>query len=67
MKKANVVLGGKYVVKVSGKLVTVRLDREHYNGGWIGTNLSTGREVRVRTAARLRMAAKDHINAQPNC
>jgi hypothetical protein len=54
MQKQNVHLGTTYVVKVSGTLARVRLTREHPRGGWYGTNLATGREFRIRTAARLR-------------
>jgi hypothetical protein len=58
MKAKDVVVGATYMVKVSGKLAPVRLDRESVFGGWDGTNLVTGRPVRVRTAARLRMRAE---------
>jgi len=54
MLKKDVQIGKAYLVKVSGKLVPVRLTREHWNGGWTGTNTTTGREVRVKTAAKLR-------------
>lgn len=54
MRKADVRVGGVYAVKVSGNIVPVRLDRESPFGGWDGTNLNTGRSVRVRTAGRLR-------------
>ena len=54
MKKAEVVAGGTYEVKVSGGLAPVKLGAESPHGGWVGTNLSTGREVRIKTAARLR-------------
>ena len=54
MQKQNVHVGTTYVVKVSGTLARVRLTREHPRGGWYGTNLATGREIRIRTAARLR-------------
>jgi len=54
MKKADVEMGGRYVAKVSGNLVAVRIDRESPYGGWDATNLTTGRAVRIRTAARLR-------------
>ena len=59
MKKANVEIGKTYIVKVSGSETRVRLDRESQYGGWDGTNLATGRSVRVRTAARLRRLAVD--------
>ncbi len=54
MQKHNVKIGTTYIVKVSGTLAKVRVTREHPRGGWYGTNLATGREIRIRTAARLR-------------
>lgn len=54
MKKADVEIRGIYVAKVSGRLVTVRIDSESPYGGWDGTNLATRRSVRIRSAARLR-------------
>jgi hypothetical protein len=54
MQKHHVKVGSTYIVKVSGTLAKVRITREHNRGGWYGTNLATGREIRVRTAARLR-------------
>jgi hypothetical protein len=57
MKQSQVKLGGTYTVKVSGVLVPVKLVRENSRGGWDGVNVTTGRAVRIRTAARLR---KEH-------
>ena len=62
MKAINVKPGEVYAVKVSGKICPVRLDRVHhaipgYAGGWWGTNLNTGRAVRIKTAAKLRYLA----------
>lgn len=54
MKKNEVKVGESYVVKVSGKLVPVRIESECPHGGWYGINETTGRQVRIRTAARLR-------------
>ena len=54
MKKAEVEIRGVYVAKVSGRLVTVRLESESLYGGWDATNLATGRAVRIKSAARLR-------------
>ena len=54
MQKDNVKIGSTYIVKVSGTLAKVRLTREHARGGWYGANLATRREIRIRTAARLR-------------
>jgi hypothetical protein len=62
MRKADVSLGHIYIAKVSGKLTRVRLDRESpFGNGWIATNLVTNREVRVRSAARLRKEVTDVI------
>jgi hypothetical protein len=58
MQKHHVKIGTTYIVKVSGTLAKVRLTREHDRGGWYGTNLATGREIRIRTAARLRSEVK---------
>ena len=58
MRKAEVVIGGVYIVKVSDKLAKVRIDRVSVFGGWDGTNLATRRAVRIRTAAKLRGLAK---------
>jgi len=54
MRKADVQIGATYIAKVSGKLTQVRLVRESPYGGWDGLNLATHREVRIRSAARLR-------------
>jgi allophanate hydrolase subunit 2 len=54
MKQADVVLGETYIVKVSGFLVPVVLESVSTYGGWNGRNTRTGREVRIRTAAKLR-------------
>ena len=58
MQKHSVKIGTTYIVKVSDKLAKVRLTREHERGRWYGTNLATGREIRIRTAARLRSEVK---------
>lgn len=54
MKKRDVLIGATYVAKVSGQTAHVRIDRESPSGGWEGTNRSTGRRVRIRSAQRLR-------------
>ncbi len=59
MKKAEVQIGSTYIVKVSGLLARVRITGESPYGGWRGTNLATGREVRIRSAARLRRPANE--------
>ncbi len=55
MKKADVCIGGIYAAKVSGKMARVKIIRESSLGsGWNGLNLDTGREVRIKSAAKLR-------------
>lgn len=56
MKKDQVKVGGVYAAKVSDRIVPLRIDREHANGGWVGTNQNTGKEVRIKSAQRLRGA-----------
>ena len=65
MQKQNVHIGTTYIVKVSGTLAKVRITREHARGGWYGTNLATGREIRIRTAARLRSEMKPAGGGRP--
>ena len=58
MKKADVVIGQHYVAKVSGQLTVVRIDCPcPYSRGWIATNIRTGREVHIKSAAKLRRKA----------
>ena len=57
MKKADVTVGKTYIVKVSGNLVPVKLTSVSQYGGWNGKNTVTGRDVRIKTAARLRREA----------
>ncbi len=54
MKKKDVTVGGEYRALVSGKLCRVRLSAESPYGGWIAMNLDTGRQIRIRSAQRLR-------------
>lgn len=63
MKRAEVRVGGIYLAKISGRLVRVRLDdelrREGWRTGrkcnyWLTTNLDTGRNITIRSAAKLR-------------
>jgi hypothetical protein len=62
MKKADVKIGSTYVVKVSNVLANVRIDSTCHFGGWYGTNLATNRQIRIRTAGRLRRPAKSTEN-----
>lgn len=57
MKKQDVQIGAEYSAGVSGRVAVIRIDRESPHGGWVGTNMVTGRTVRIRSAARLRAEA----------
>ena len=61
MRKSEVEVGGIYIAKVSGRLVKVRIDRVSPHGGWVATNLVTGRPVRIKTAGRLRQKANKEL------
>lgn len=54
MKKDEVKIGGTYFAKVTDKVVPVRIDAEHRNGGWDATNMVTNKKVRIKSAQRLR-------------
>jgi hypothetical protein len=54
MKKKDVQIGAVYSAKVSGRVVDVVVQDESPYGGWYGENLETGRQVRIKTAQRLR-------------
>jgi len=59
MKKNDVQIGGTYLVKVASNLVPVKIDREHDNGGWMGTSAKTGKTIRIKSAQRLRKCLDD--------
>ena len=64
MKKNEVRIGGRYLAKVSGSVSPIRLDAESPHGGWDGTNLDTGRQVRIKSAQRLRGEFNQHKEDQ---
>jgi hypothetical protein len=53
MKKSEIQVGGRYVAKVSGKRVIIRLVKESEHGGWEALNESTGRAINIKTGGRL--------------
>jgi hypothetical protein len=57
MKKVDVEIDGQYIAKVSGELATVKIIGESVHGGWVATNVKTGRRIRIRSAQRLRAPA----------
>lgn len=54
MRKKDVVIGGVYEAKVSGRICPVKILSERPYGGWAAENLLTHRRIVVRSAARLR-------------
>ena len=54
MKKSTVKLHELYAARVSGEVVPVRLDKDNPHGGWDGTNMRTKKQVRIKSAQRLR-------------
>lgn len=54
MRKADVKVGGTYAAKVSERVVPIRINNVSHYGGWDAVNLKTSRDVRIKTAARLR-------------
>lgn len=55
MKKSEIRTGAVYTAKVSNKVVKIRIMHEAaYGTGWWAMNLETGRQVRIKSAARLR-------------
>lgn len=63
MKKAEIEVGKVYIMKVSGKLVPVRISSVCIYGGWNGVNTITKREVRIKSAAKLRREAEPKTKA----
>lgn len=61
MKKSEIKIGKTYTAKVSGNVVPVRIESESPYGGWVGRNILTKREVRIRSAARLRREIDPHL------
>jgi len=63
MRKEDVIMDQIYLVKVSNNIVPVRLTSLIDMGGWYGENLITGRNIRIKTAGRLRrMISEDESN-----
>ncbi len=60
MKKADVIVGKRYVMKVSNKLATVLITNVCQYGGWYGLNTKTNRDVRIRSAAKLRYTEEQY-------
>ena len=54
MQQNDVKIGKAYAAKVNDRVSPVRIDSENEHGGWNGTNLRTNKQVRIKSAQRLR-------------
>ena len=54
MNKSEVKIGTTYRCKVTGKLADVRITGVSAHGGWDAVNVVTNRQVRIKSAQRLR-------------
>ena len=57
MKKHEVVIGGRYLAKVNGRVVPVRITGESPYGGWNAVSEETHRAIRIKSPQRLRRPA----------
>lgn len=54
MHRADVQIGATYTARMGGREIHVRIERSAFAGrGWVATNLSSGREVGIRSGRRL--------------
>jgi hypothetical protein len=58
MLKSQVQIGGRYTAKVSNQLTTVKITGTNRYGGWNAVNEATKRDVRIKSAAKLRGPAE---------
>ena len=54
MQQDQVQIGKTYAAKVTDKIAPVRIDSENEHGGWNATNLRTNKQIRIKSAQRLR-------------
>jgi hypothetical protein len=64
MKAADVKIGSRYLAKVSGTVVPVRVTgtfeyrtRTAYRDGWLAVNTVSGRAIRIKSPQRFRAEA----------
>lgn len=64
MRAKDIQIGGRYIAKVSGREVVVRVLAESSFGGWTCVNTDTGRQIRVKSAQRFRRPATAEVLTQ---
>jgi hypothetical protein len=52
--KVDVVIGEVYRIRHSSGFTDVKITQVCSYGGWYATNLTSGREIRIKSAAKLR-------------
>ena len=52
--KADVVVGETYRIRHTSGFTDIKITHVCQYGGWYATNLKTGREIRIKSAAKLR-------------
>lgn len=62
MQAKDIFVGQIYMVKISGKVQQVKIIKTCPTGGWMATNLATGRDIRLRTGARVRPLPSNNKN-----
>ena len=55
MRITKVQIGATYAVRIGyhNNYKAIRIDGTHPDGGWVGTNISTGRTVHIRSLEKL--------------
>lgn len=66
MKKHEIHVGAVYAVKVSGRVVPVKIITIAGSGGWYGISLVTHAEVRIKSAQRCRWRCTDDGSLTPH-
>lgn len=64
MKASEIEIGAVYRATVGKAETNVRIDEEHEDGGWVGTNLKTNRTVRIKDARKLKERIEDVNQAE---
>lgn len=54
IRKKDVEIGAHYMAKISGNVVRVQITDVSHLGGWNARNTLTGRDVRIKSAQKLR-------------
>ena len=64
MKAKDVQIGEVYTMKVGANTTSVRITSEHPHGGWVGSNINTGKSVHIGSADRICQIHKPKTTAE---